>query len=401
MSDDRIMMIAEKIISIGVFSVIITGGEPLIRKNLIRQLIRYLKRSNIDVSLNTNLLLLDSTSLRDFIDNGLDGILVSCPSSNPVLYNFMTGGGIYSNFYSQLRMLIDSGQHFSVNMVVNQNNLDYIRQTAISMQNLGVKIFSATPMALNLQTPDKDNLLSLEQVRKLIDDLVWIQKNLDLTVDIFEAIPKCAFPIEIRKSKFSFLNRKCQAGKTIVTIANNGDVRPCSHNPKVYGNLFVETIENIWMSMSDWRDKTYLPDRCSNCKLVKDCYGGCRITAKTYTGHCQGEDPWMDFPITEQEIKISNKKIYDLNPSTTIVFSKRLRWRQEKQDRYLISSTRSNRNITMVNESLFNFVCFLKETSPVTIHDLCQKTGHDFKSENDELKNILIQLIQRDFVSLF
>jgi len=150
--DKQVMALSEKLVLSGIFSVVITGGEPLIRKNLVKEIVKYLKGNNVSVSLNTNLLLIDSAILDSFLIYALDGMLVSCPSANSSVYTFMTGGGNYSKFEANLKMLINSGQRFAVNMVVNRHNLGNIKETAMQMRKLGVKIFGATPMGLNSQS---------------------------------------------------------------------------------------------------------------------------------------------------------------------------------------------------------------------------------------------------------
>ena len=244
--DDEILQLAETLTKEGIFTIVLTGGEPLTRKKVARQATRYLKSHNVEVMLNTNLMAMDQETLNDLMSNNLDVVLVSCPASDPEVYQYMTGGGDYQRFENNLKQLVLMNARFSVNMVVNKYNLSLIRQTAEKMQSLGIKSFGATPMGLNSQSPDLKNFMSQNEVSNLVDQLILINKELGLSVDIFEALPKCTFKQEVRDGDWSFLKRRCQAGKTIVSISNNGDVRPCSHNNKSYGNLFNESLSTIW-----------------------------------------------------------------------------------------------------------------------------------------------------------
>lgn len=396
LSDEEIMLIATKLAENQIFSVILTGGEPLIKKNLVKKIVTYLKGHNTDVSLNTNLQFLDSKTLDEFMASGLDGALISCPSTNPETYNDMTGGGNFLRFLARLKMVIKCKQHFSVNMVVNRHNLGGIRQSAEFLRDLGVKIFGATPMGLNLENPDLKNLLTLPEVRKLVEDLVWIKENLGLEVDIFEALPKCAFPDWVMKMDLPFLNRRCQAGKTVISVANNGDVRPCSHNPDVFGNVLNEPLTVIWQRMTEWRNFQTIPKRCHICKMLINCFGGCRITARAYTGDYQGEDPWMDSPIAVINRPARLIQRIDQSPKTSIAFAKIFRWRHESEDNYIITSTRNNRNITMVNGELLSFVRYLKESCPLKLSDLATRVKRDLKDR--EFQRIIQLLITREFI---
>ena len=113
-----------------------------------------------------------------------------------------------------------------------------------------------------------------------------------MKVDILEALPKCVFQEEILKGKHHFLNRKCQAGRTVIAVSCNGDVRPCAHNPYPYGNLLKEDLRDIWKKMDDWRSTKYIPEECKGCTWLHRCNGGCRTSAKVFNGDWDKKDMW-------------------------------------------------------------------------------------------------------------
>lgn len=394
-NDEQIFYLAQKIVEAGIFSVVLTGGEPLVRKGLTFQLIKYFKSNNKILSLNTNLSLIDQRTLGIILQTQLDGMLISCPTTNPYVYKEMTGGADYNLFERKLKMIIESDQHFSVNMVVNQRNINLIRQTAIKLKSFGVEKIGATPMGLNVEYPQLDLLLDRQQVEKVINDLLWIKNDLNMDVDIFEAIPKCTFPIEVHKQNLNFLNRKCQAGRTTLSIANNGDLRPCTHNPKIYGNLFKESINSVWQKMGDWRSNDYIPVDCRKCKLLSKCLGGCRMTAKAFTQNVKGKDPWMSDPLSENILKRKSRPVI-LEPSMEIAPSKEFRWRKEGNN-YLIC-TKTTRNIILVNEELFNFMVRLKKIVPIKLSALAQINQTEFN--NMHFQKIIKLLVEKKFISL-
>ncbi len=85
-------------------------------------------------------------------------------------------------------------------------------------------------------------------------------------------------------------SRSCQAGRMSVNVSNIGDVRPCPHNPIVYGNLFRESMETVWSKMSAYRDGGTTPLACKHCPTVLSCKGACRINALSATGQLDGLD---------------------------------------------------------------------------------------------------------------
>lgn len=394
-SDEKVLSLAKMLAQNQLFSVVLTGGEPLIRKNLVILLTEYFKDNNMYVSLNTNLLLLDEKALKALVKLKIDGFLISCPSHDPKTYKYMTGGGSHSRFEKNLKMVIDAGVHLSVNMVVNKTNIPFIRENAAYLKGLGVKRFGATPMGLNAENPQVNELLDVEMVKLLIGDLCWIKQNLSIEVDIFEALAKCVFPREIHQANLSFLARKCQAGRSVVSIANNGDVRPCSHNPDIYGNLFKESLVSIWEKMSNWRSNQYIPDDCKLCKAVERCIGGCRITAKAITKDNCGKDPWMTAPLSMDSFA---KKVpgIKLTPSSTIFPSKEFRWRKQEGN-YLVC-TKNTRNITLVNNELFRFLYSLRNSNPIQLDQLAQTNNIPFTDPN--LQDIIRFLAAKNLINV-
>jgi radical SAM protein with 4Fe4S-binding SPASM domain len=395
-----IKKIAKKLAELKIFSIILTGGEPLINKELVLDLLDYFDSKDISVAINTNLSLLTEEFLSNKRLNSLRNFLVSCPSCDKELYKIMTGNGDYSNFEKKLLLLIKSSYPFSVNMVVNKRNLHDIRNTAKRLKSLGVKKFGATPMALNLLSPDLDNFLELEEVKKLVEDLVWVQDNLGLKVDIFEALPTCLFSEKILNRNFGFIHRKCQAGVTSLAISSNGDVRPCTHNIENYGNILKDDFTTIWESMQNWRNRSYLPERCNFCKSLSSCEGGCRMTAKAFSASkdLKSEDPWMTNPL-EFDIKKNKQqkkfRIKKFSPQTIISIDGKIQSRKEDDDSYLVAIKGRN-NATRISNEFFSLVKCLQKKKKYALIKLA-KNDDVFNSES--FQNVIKILFKRRFIN--
>ena len=389
--------IARIIVENKIFSVVLTGGEPLTKPEILFRLLSYFIKNDIKPSINTNLLLLDQSIIDNLLKLVAGGLLVSCPSSDPKMYNKMTGGGDYSVFKRKLKLLVDSGLSFSVNMVVNKNNINQIKTTAIALKEIGTKSFGATPMGLVPGNYQYKNVLDKAEIISLVNDLLWLKHELSLNVDIYTSLPKCSFPEEIYGKKLSFLNRSCQAGKSSTTISNIGDVRPCSHSSEVYGNLLVEPFKNIYARMEDWRALKNVPDECLECKVLRKCLGGCRVAAKAASGDCKSKDVWMGKPFVndpffQDQGDIKNVKI---NSDDVIAISGKLRFRKEEQ-LYLIFT--GNKTTTPINEELFEFLEYLKEKGNIKVKDLADDILIDVKDKN--FNRILQLLLHKKIIAM-
>lgn len=388
-SDETVLACAQKLIDNQVFGVIITGGEPLLKKELTKKVIRLLKGNKTRVSLNSNLTLVDDDFIQ-FLKEQKVGVLTSCPSGNADSFSKLVGTDNYAVFETNIRKLVAAGIHFTVNMVVTKGNLHEIRATAEKMHGLGCKSFAATPMGLNVEYPRLDLLLKVEEVRKVIADLLWIEQHLHMKVDVLEALPKCVFPESVLEGRHAFLNRKCQAGRTVIAASCNGDVRPCAHNPFSYGNLLKEDLRDIWQKMSDWRSMLYVPEECTDCTWLNRCNGGCRTSAKVYNGDWNRKDMWCTGKLTTQLPKGNLE--FELKPDTRLQFSTEIRARKEDEKAYVIYNTDAD-VFFMVNKPYYDFIMELKEQDTFSFGELCLK--NNLTTDDTSIKDIVSFLIKK------
>lgn len=387
-SDETVLACAQKLIDNQIFSVIVTGGEPLIKKELTKKVILLLKENHTKVALNTNLTLADDDFIQ-FLKEQKVGVLTSCPSGEESSFAKLVGIDNYKLFESKIKKLVDAGVRFTVNMVVTKDNLHEVRLTGEKMKALGCKSFAATPMGLNVEYPRLDLLLSVADVRRVIADLLWIEENLKMRVDILEALPKCVFPEDVLKGKHSFLNRKCQAGRTVIAVSCNGDVRPCAHNPYSYGNLLVEDLRDIWQQMSEWRSAKYVPEECKDCAWLNRCNGGCRTSAKVYSGDWDRKDMWCTGKLTMSAPRNEQPEI-ELLPDTQLQIVDNIKIRHEDENAYVIYNVTDD-VYCMVNQTFHDFVISLHELSIITYGELCSKFNvlPDDKYVNDAVKFLI------------
>ncbi|MBQ2189173.1 MAG: radical SAM protein [Bacteroidales bacterium] len=388
--DDTVLKCAQKLVDNQIFSVIVTGGEPLLKKGLTKKVISLLKDNQIRISLNSNLTLFDDDFIA-FLKEKKVGVLTSCPSGIPSSFTNLVGVDNYARFEDNVKKLVAAGVKFTVNMVVTKENLHEIRATADKMKVLGCKSFAATPMGLNVEYPRLDLLLTVGEVRQVISDLLWIEQELGMKVDVLEALPKCVFPESVLMGKHAFLNRKCQAGRTVVAVSCNGDVRPCAHNPYSYGNLLEEDLRNIWQRMSDWRSAQYVPEQCIDCTWLNRCRGNCPVRSKAFNGEWQKNDMWCVGKLTVLP-PIDNKNSIELKPETRLRFVKAIKIRKEDEDAYVICNVEDEMFI-MVNQAYFDFIMYLKRKDVFNYGELCDSLN--ILCDNSIVVDVMALLIRR------
>lgn len=393
LDDKEVLQLVQQMVDAQIYSLVITGGEPLLRPALVIKIVEIAKQSGMFVSINTNLLLLTKDIADKLKKSGVDSLLVSCTASNLSIYKQITRCGDFKVLQARLKLLLDTGISCMVNMVVTPTNCQFIRSTAVDMSKIGIKKFAATPAGLNVEYPNPQELLSRQQTVVLLEDLKWCADNLGMKVDILEPLPKCFLPDWCWEKDYTFTKRVCQAGRMSVSISNRGDVRPCSHNPNVYGNLFQETLKSIWDKMLIYRDNS-IPSVCKSCPVVLSCNGACRTNSLALSGLLDKPDR---FVVGHMHLVPKEHEKISIKSYSVISFNGSLRWRREGEN-YSISSKAGGGNLIVVNEEMFRFVRWLEEFSPLPIEKLIENRA-DNSTGNAFIKIIEI-LLKKEFVCL-
>lgn len=393
-SDDTIIQNVHKLIEGGILQIIITGGEPLLKKDLVKKIIEVANQNDVSVSINTNLTLADDDII-NYLSKTHTRILTSCPSGVESSFEKLTITKNFDTFKNNLVKTINAGIKTTVNMVITKDNIGEIRQTAIEIKKLGCTSFCTTPVALNMEYPRYDLLLSKEDIARVIDEILWIEAELGMKVDILDGLPKCVFPENILAEEHLFLYRRCQAGRTFIAVSPNGDVRPCANTNESYGNIHSTSITEIWQKMQVWRSDVIVPDECQGCLWINRCLGGCRTNAKALTGKWNGTDIWEPAPILVAPP--SHAKQVKLDSDLTLRINPAVKFRQEDKDVYLAYSIK-NRTFCMLNESMLNFITFIKECKEIKYGDILSK--YSKSNDIDQINTIITILVQYKIIKL-
>lgn len=376
---DHFKKIVDVLAEAEIFDLTLTGGEPFLRKDIIFDLIPYIQNANIEANINTNATVLNRADAKKLKDCGINGLLTSFCSSDEALFTKITGNSsAYKTYVKNLEMLLKEGFVISSNMVVMQENKHLVYDTGKFVHEHGVRCFSATPMVPSKYHLNKSMILKNEDVTKMLFDLVRLKDEVGITIDVLEALPKCAIPEELRKKDYDFLNRACAAGRTTMSVSVEGDVRPCSHAHQNYGNILVDDFETIWERMREWRIDSYVPTRCKEaCAEFKFCNGGCRINALNFSGNLDGKDQWMTAPVetslerTLRPIEIDSHAQYEVVPGVKL--------RKEADDFYITYAGGLNKMI-FANSEFISLLRLLANSKTFCPEDILLQQRFNQKS---------------------
>lgn len=287
---------AKRLIASKPVSVAITGGEPLLVFEKIREAIDMLLQAGINVSLNSNAALLDNEMIDFFAARSVD-FFVSLPCADPGVCDSITGiKGSFEKITASIRKMQDAGINVAINMVVSEINYPFVYSTAEYVKNvLGQGSFCATRACLpaNAKETFKDKILTKDHFLEMMNTLIKIEDELSIKVDSARAYSLCALKDSSVIRSFG-TRRQCSGGKLSFVVSSNGDIKACAMDSVSYGNIFSVDFRDAIEKMSFWQSIEYLPEECKRCKYVNQCGGGCRIDALTTYGDFSKLDPLSD-----------------------------------------------------------------------------------------------------------
>lgn len=156
MNATEIETLATLFVKLGVNKIRLTGGEPLVRKDT-DQIIQSLSKLPIELTLTTNGQLIDQYI--DIIKEAeIKSLNVSLDTLNPQRFIELTKRNTFSNVWNNIMLLIDSGLHVKLNVVlikgINDDEvLDFVRLT--ESRPLHVRFIEFMPFDGNAWQSDK------------------------------------------------------------------------------------------------------------------------------------------------------------------------------------------------------------------------------------------------------
>lgn len=276
--------------------VFISGGEPLIREDIV-DIVKESKKLAPVTVLNTNSLLLTEKKLKDLIEAGLNYIQVSVDGIEEQ-HDYIRGKGTYRKTIEKLKMINKYSDKIKLHIssVVSLKNIDYMEEFArqiLEVEKINVQILGFKRFIPNNVLKDTASL-GREGLKKLYDNLNKLQKKYKRKTTIASDMPmknvfneKKAF--EVLK-KYNMQCVGCSAGVNGISIRNNGTVTPCTLLYISCGNILKQDLNEIMENASMIKIKNReLKGKCGNCKYKQIC-GGCRAEAYQVTGDYLEED---------------------------------------------------------------------------------------------------------------
>ncbi len=280
---------------------ILTGGEPLLRKD-IYSLVELASRLGFVTVLGTSGRFLSRDAAERLSERGLKGVSVSVDSVSPGYHDSFRGSpGSWERALEALRISRELGIDTQMNVTLTDRNADQVEE----LVELGVELRVRAVNFFFIVCTGRAarSFISVETYGELlrrIAELSLREKRLIVRArcapHAFRFFPQEGIPV-------GGGTRGCPAGRFYVRIDHQGVLYPCPYLPVSAGSLRESTFETLWRNsplLLRLRGEDY-EGRCGVCRYRLIC-GGCRARALTETGNLMGSDPLCDYePVASED----------------------------------------------------------------------------------------------------
>ncbi len=274
----------------GVKQVTFTGGEPLMRNDLL-ELVKFAFKQGLRVGIITNGRLVDDDFLNELIKYNVL-LSISVPGINT--FKEHTGVDNVEHVLEIFKKCKKIGLKSVANITVTKKNLPEL------FINLSLPLINgAGYILLNRFMPggrgmhNKEFLLSNDEINEALDIAEEVLKLAGKTGHVGTELPRCILK---NPDKYTHIHVStlCGAVKTFFVTDPSGYIKPCNHSPEriCKWNELEKLKESVTWNRYLTRD--YIPEMCKGCTELCKCDGGCREAARVTCKNINDKDPCFE-----------------------------------------------------------------------------------------------------------
>jgi radical SAM protein with 4Fe4S-binding SPASM domain len=270
---------------LGSFRLGLTGGEPLLRKDLF-DILDSATGHGLHPCLTTNALLLTEDIARALGQRPLVWLNVSLEGPSAQSNDPVRGAGTFAAVLDKLHLLRRHAR-FTLAFTVLRTNAHLVRQCADLAYRVGAHTAVFRPLyPAGVALHHLDLMPSFTQYSGALRDLAGMDSpGADLrALDPFGPETRAPTQPHIHTS------HTCGAGQHVCSISVQGDVNPCSFLGPSFetGNIRETPFAVIWRA---GRQMQRLRRQSATGEGFQ---GGCRARAQAFAGSAEAPDPWME-----------------------------------------------------------------------------------------------------------
>lgn len=253
--------------------IITTGGEPLVRKDIV-ECGREITRRGFIWGMVSNGMLLDTLKLQQLINAGLKTIAISLDGFEAE-HNWMRGNGnSFCRAVNAIKALTNSDITWDVITCVNARNFSSLSKFKDFLLGIGVthwRLFTVFPKGRAANNMDLQ--LTSEQFRLLMEFIKEERGKGDIRVSYSCEGYLGDYELNVRDYPFF-----CGAGINTASVRYDGAISGCLSIRSKFdqGNIYNDNFMDVWNHrFGVFRNRKWMKQgTCSNCTIWNLCRGG-------------------------------------------------------------------------------------------------------------------------------
>lgn len=302
-SEEEIEALCTSIGTVSPKAVYISGGEPLLDKDLLH----YVKGAR-KIASEVLWICSNGTTITDeFLDmahhEGVNGVTISLQHTDPAKADAISGSkGVFDKVIDGLTRVKNAGFKLILEMTVLKQNYDAIDDIIQVGIDSGVDVVTFKRFRpLGRGKINKDLALSPEENQKILhhlferslheDEVELVIQDPLFSIEVYEYFKETAESNELQEYRGAY--ELCGAGTSWVGIDPLGNVSPCPllrYAGVVIGNITEQPLNEIIETSKDIRFLSEAYTHYESCKYSMICRG-CRTHAAAVTGDYTQKDP--------------------------------------------------------------------------------------------------------------
>ena len=270
----------------GMVFVLLTGGEPLVRKDFF-EIYDGMREMGLLISINSNGSMLKGEILERFLENPPFRFNISLYGGNNETYRNMCGIPAYDQVKENIRKLREAGVEVSLNLSITPYNKDDLAQIYADAVELDVNVRASSYMYPSVRVNGEqygcgNRLPCAESARYSVewDKLRFTPEEFALRAEAMihrQGIEQEGCPVEEGEGV------RCRAGSSAFWMTWDGRMLPCGMMTTPVAYPLEVGFEAAWAQIREATAKIKTPGKCTNCSY-KDICGACAAVYYTETG---------------------------------------------------------------------------------------------------------------------
>jgi heme b synthase len=295
LTTDECKRVIDDILAFSSPTVILTGGEPLMRDDIF-DIIEYGNAKGLRLVIAINGTLLDKEKALRLKAGGIKRVSMSIDGKDKAAHDSFRGvEGSFDAVMNAARVLSEIGLSFQINTTVTRLNADDLEAIYALTKSIGAvawHIFLLVPVGRGEELKGQE--LNAKMYEDVLEWLYAVEKKNEIEMKV-----TCAphYYRIVKEKGDTPKSAGCLAGKSFMFISHRGIAQPCGYLEVPSGDVKKSGAQKVWEEspvFNKLRDLSSYRGKCGSCKFLKIC-AGCRARAYELTGYILEAEPLCSY----------------------------------------------------------------------------------------------------------